>query len=302
MARLVRAEGGDSISGLTRRPVPHEAPAPVAEVVDHPLLAAYKSQVSTYYSLPQEIWAKRDGTPVFSPSEVAKCPRELYYAYTHTTPDPPKPRRPVQARIPDVGNGLHAERQRHLKKMPDALTKAGEPVRFRVKVIDGKPAIETTFEREFTRGGVTFKIRGRLDGIIEFLDDSGAVIGEAVLDWKIKTLKKKLAPKAVEREVEKYVPQMVAYKAITDIPIAIIDLESAQKDWSKDLDDGDVEPRLLEISDEQVAELLDKLAMVTHHVKTRTLPEREYDDFYCKNFCPFFQTCDRDTYGKGEAA
>jgi CRISPR/Cas system-associated exonuclease Cas4 (RecB family) len=231
----------------------------------------------------------------FSPSEVSKCARELYYLYTGEEPDPTKPRRPVRARIPDVGNGLHTERQRHLRRMPEALAAAGKDVRFRVKEIDGKAAIETTFEREIEHRGETFKIRGRVDGILEFLDGEGNVIGEAVWDLKVKTLKKKLTPRNIEKEVDKYKLQMASYRVLTDIPVAIIDFESSQKDWSNDGPNADVEPRIIELTDDLVTQLLDKLAYVTQCVRTRTVPEPERNEFYCRELCPFAGACYRDS-------
>lgn len=200
----------------------------------------------------------------------------------------------MRARIPDVGIGLHAERQRHLYQMPEALRKAGTPVRFRVKEIGGKPAIEKTFEREIERNGEKFKIRGRVDGILEFLDESGKVIGEAVWDLKCKTLKRKLSERNIEREIEHYAPQMACYRVLTGIHVAIIDFESTQKDWSNDAPNADVAPRLIELTDDLVAQVLDKLAYVARCVREKTPPPQEYDSFYCRELCPYSQVCARD--------
>lgn len=261
------------------------------------MLQLYNTQVDNYYSLPEEKWAKNEMR--FSPSEAAKCPRELYYMYQNETPNEPQPRRPLRARIPDVGHGLHELRQQHLMKMVDVLAKKDIQPTFRVKKIDDIPQIETRFMKELTHRGESFKISGRLDGILEFYNEDGEHIGDAVWDLKAKTLKRKLSQ--IDRENKKYIPQMVCYRIITGIPFAIIEYESAQKDWGKDDPNGDVRRVMIEITDEMVKTVLDKFAYVTACVRTNTVPAMEVEDYYCANLCPFSGACHRDNKANMEA-
>lgn len=261
------------------------------------ILQLYNQQVDSYYSLPEEKWAKTEMR--FSPSEAAKCPRELFYMFKNEPTDPPQPRRPLRARITDVGHGLHSQRQEHLIKMDDALMKKGIQPTFRVKKIDDTPAIEAKFKKEIEYRGEVFSISGRLDGILEFYNEDGEKIGEAVWDLKAKTLKRKLSQ--LDRENKKYLPQMVCYRILTDIPFAIIEYESAQKDWGKDEPNGDVRRVIIEITDDMVKAVLDKFAYVTACVRTETIPEMVRDDYYCRELCPYSGSCDRDNQANLES-
>ncbi|UJF36584.1 hypothetical protein [Paenibacillus hexagrammi] len=111
-------------------------------------------------------------------------------------------------------------------------------------------------------------------------------------DLKAKTLKRKL--NQLDRENKKYIPQMVCYRIITDIPFAIIEYESAQKDWGKDEANGDVRRVMIEITDDMVKKVLDKFSYVTACVRTSTVPEMERDQYYCENLCPYSGACHRD--------
>lgn len=269
---------------------------PTADV--HPLLQLYTEQVDAYYSITDKPWSKTKYR--FSPSEAAKCPRELFYAFMGEEAQP-KPKTPLQNRVPTAGDGVHAVRQAKLLEMERVLPQRGIPIRFRIKRIDGKPAIETSKAVEIDHKGEHFTVSGRADAIIEFIDENGEIIGQTIWDLKTKTLKKKLSPKNLEKEVAKYAPQMVCYKILFDIDHAILEFESLQKEWG-DEPNADVRRVLLELTDDLVREVLDKFAYVTACVRTETLPEMEADSYYCANFCPYEAACHRDSLATGLGA
>lgn len=302
IGRLTKRPADESES---RKPAPKSSAKSPSEPVElchdplgHELLQLYNEQVDHYYSLPEKKRPKQGMT--FSPSEAALCPRQLFYMFINEQPDEPQPRRPLRTRIPDVGHGLHELRQKHLNKMPTVLDGEGFIPKFRVKPLEEGPAIEASFEKEIQHKGESFKIRGRLDAILEFYNEDGEYVGDVVWDLKAKTLKRKLSQ--LDRENKKYIPQMVCYYILTDIRFALIEYESAQKDWGKDDPNGDVRRVIIEITESMAKKVLDKFAYVTACVRTGTVPEMERDDYYCANLCPFAGACHRDNQANLESA
>lgn len=253
------------------------------------LAQLYKRQTDAYYSLPRQHWPKREIR--FSPSSAGECSRKLFYELTNAELDVPKPQIPFQARVPRVGDGLHHANQEDAKKMDVALSDAGIKPSWRVKRVDGRPAIEIDYDKTFTVDDVDVRIKGRLDAVIEFINEQGEVTDEAVLDWKIKMQMSKLAPSNIVRETEHYRPQMVAYTLLTGIPNVIIEYESAQKPkWgdAEDAKDDEVYVHIVPTDEERQA-LLDKFSAILRHIRDKTMPDAE-EGYHC-NFCPFTKTC-----------
>jgi CRISPR/Cas system-associated exonuclease Cas4 (RecB family) len=254
--------------------------------------------VTAFYSLPDKKWKKK--SVVFSPSSAGECSRKLYYEFTDAEQDPPKPKVAWQGRVSRVGDGLHIINQEDAKKMPSELLANGIQPDWRVKTLeDGRPAIEAKYERTFTveLDGETFevKIRGRLDAIIEFINEDGEVDAEAILDYKIKTRLAKLAPSSIRSEIAKYRPQMTAYTLITDIPNVIIELESSEKPKWSDTDDPNRDEKYPHIvpTDAERQQLLQKFAAIVRCIRDGTVPAAEKS--YGCTFCPFQQQCQKDS-------
>jgi hypothetical protein len=194
-----------------------------------------------------------------------------------------------------VGDGLHYVNQEDAVKMPSVLLENGIQPTWRVKTLEnGKPAIEAEFKRTFTVDDVEVTIKGRLDAILEFLDENGEVTDEAVLDYKIKGQLKKLAPSSLQREIQKYKPQMIAYTLLTDIGNVLIEFESAQKpDW-KDGDNAKPDEQYVHLvpTDEERDAVLQKFAAIVRCIRDGIVPEPQRD--YGCTFCPFQQQCEKD--------
>lgn len=284
--------------GLTRRGNPEDEKRTAARTANtvqpsqekDELLTIYTEQINLYYSLPDKPRKKVSEIPVFSPSEAAMCPRELFFIYSPDyEPNEPQPQKPIRKRIPDVGTALHLIRQERLKKMAAELERRGFPVRVRVKTMEnGKPAIEVDFEKTVTHRDETFTIKGRLDAILEITDHNGEV-HTVIWDLKAKTLKSKL--RKIDQEVDKYKYQMACYRILTDIRKAILEFESTQKDWSRDGATDDVVPVLIDLTDDLVAQVLDKYAYVTACLRNGIVPEMEPNAYYCANLCKYSDAC-----------
>ena len=236
----------------------------------------FQDQIEALYSIPQKTWPRKEIK--FSPSQLGKCGRELFYLNTNAQQDAPKPVTPWKGRVPRNGEGVHQVTQKDYLEMHKKLAENNMPVRFVMK------EVEKVLRREFVVDGSKVLISGRCDGIL--LDTK---TGQLIV-WEKKT-KDKSSNLTKIKDPSDYILQCIAYAAVLEIYDVILEVESLQKpQWSRD-DAQDTKYFHVQVTKEQVDKLLHRLAKIVKSVETGVVPPKETDK--CM-FCSFKTRCQGD--------
>lgn len=256
-----------------------KAKRPKQEVVvpERTVADDFHDQVEIFYSLPRKPWPRKEVK--FSPSQLGKCDRELYYMNIEAPVDPQELLIPWRARIPRNGTGVHEVTQNDYKEMKAKLEAAGYPCRF----------VFTDFERIGRRvynvDGAKVVISGRCDGVM--LDTES---GEHLL-WEKKCKDKRSNWTKMKEPQEEHILQAIAYYLLFGIRECVFEIEVLQKpQWSK-INETDIKYFYHETTDEEAQGLLKRLANIVAAVEAGEPPKRQPDK--CM-FCPYKNHCRED--------
>ena len=249
---------------------------------------------------------RRTDMVLFNPSAAGKCPRELFYKNTTIQPDGLN-LFPYNRRWADNGTAVHARIQRDLlyaqKLLPSnpfRVMTAGELLGDLVNPNRAElPAWENNvlITKEFCHNGAVFAIRGMCDGYLWY---KGKPIN---LEIKTKsTTVAAVGTYSMKEPMHSHVMQCICYSILfrgdpyeDRVDTSIIYYESLAKDaWTKGAEARpDTRAFQINVTKEMRIQLLDKFAMVVHHVETGEIP---YADTSKCQFCPYKSTCE----GMGE--
>lgn len=236
----------------------------------------FQDQVDALYSIPQKPWPRKEVK--FSPSQLGKCGRELFYLNTNAQADPPKPVTPWKGRVPRNGEGVHNATQKDYSEMHIKLANNGMPCRFKMQ------QVEQVLRREFMVDGSKVVLSGRCDGILLDTETGQLIVWEKKTKDKSSNLTKIKDPSA-------YILQCIAYATVLGIYDVILEVESLQKpQWSKD-EAQDTKYFHVQVTREQCDELLHRLAGIVKSIETGVLPQKELDK--CM-FCSYKNICQGD--------
>lgn len=237
----------------------------------------FHDQIEMLYSIPQKNWPRKEVK--FSPSQLGKCARELYYLNTNAPLDPPQPVTPWKARLPRNGEGVHQATQRDYLEMHKKLQEAGLDWRF--KMIE----VEKPLRGEFKVNGFKVVISGRCDGILQDRLTGDLFVYEKKTKDKASNLTK------IKEPQPEHILQGIAYALALKIPRVIFEIESLQKpQWSRD-DGVDQKHFFVQVTDEQCDELLERLAGIVRAIEKVEVPPKELDR--C-TFCNYKEVCASD--------
>ncbi|MGN7387761.1 hypothetical protein [Sporosarcina sp. SAFN-015] len=250
---------------------------------------ALDSQIHAWYVSPPKVWPQK---PYFSPSSLGSCPRELYLKAKGAKRDNFR-RPPHQARQAKMGTLTGDMIQRELlfiEKHYERLT--GNAPRFRfLRDEQGRPRFEEFAKAnvKVTHNGETFYLSGAPDGIMEYITDDGEAI-RVGLEIKSKaSTAAKTSHYSMREPDASHRQQATAYARMFGCSYyVVLYLNLAKKGWFMSDEDYAKTPDLrafcLRITDEDIAQVLDKPAYVTRCVREGTPPPLSLDDWTFNGF------------------
>ena len=168
--------------------------------------------------------------------------------------------------------------QADMRLMHAKLTEHNLPCRF--KLLDTEKVLRKTFDVD----GTPVTISGRLDALLLDTQTSEIII------WEYKT-KDKLSNLAKIKDATPYMMQCISYAAVLEIYSCILQIESLQKPaWGR-VDSKDSKYFYVQVTPEQVAQLLHRLASIVKAVEAKKPPKKQPD--LCM-FCQYKNTCRKD--------
>ncbi|MHC8516807.1 hypothetical protein [Sporosarcina sp. ITBMC105] len=250
---------------------------------------ALDSQIHAWYVNPPKVWPQK---PYFSPSSLGSCPRELYLKAKGAKRDAGR-RPPHQARQAKMGTAAGDMIQRELlfiEKHYERLT--GNAPRFRfLRDEQGRPRFEEFAKAnvKVTHNGETFYLSGAPDGIMEYITDDGEAI-RVGLEVKSKaSTAAKTSLYSMREPDASHKTQATAYARMYGCDYyVVLYLNLAKKGWFMSDEDYAKTPDLrafcLRITDEDIAQILDKPAYVTRCVRENTPPPLDLDEWTFNNY------------------
>lgn len=272
--------------------VPSVHTPPVADsdqALAEALATQFQAQVDAFYAIPRK-HRPRDRI-VFSPSGVTKCARELYYAHSGAIYDT-EPLIAWRERRNRNGEAVHVATQNDLFKLEESLRGIGVTPRFRFL------EAEISGEKSYSVNGRTVTIRGRADGKIAVLDDTGDKEMEIIgFEFKTKTRREQLTKIVKSGPQLDHTAQTVAYSLIWGVRKWLFVYHCLQTPKWNEVEGIDQVAFLTEVEEEQERRLLVKLSKVVEAIEEKALPAAELDK--C-GFCRFKTQCRADGGYKGE--
>lgn len=255
------------------------------------------AQIHRWYSDPPQVWPKR---PYFSPSSANSCPRELYVKAKGGKRDNFK-RQPHQARWQHIGTEIGSIIQRDLlfiEKHYERLT--GNSPRFKFERVSGfyedRPAFEDFAKTNalVEHAGERFYLYGAPDGIMQYVTDDGEIIRVGLEIKSKQTTPARTSLHSMKGPEESHVKQTVAYShmyAKDGKPIdyyVILYVNASKQSWVMTDEQYEKTPDIrafcIEITDEDRAQLFDRLAEINRAIRTDSAPKLSLEDWTFNNF------------------
>lgn len=247
------------------------------------------SQIHAWYVNPPKVWPQK---PYFSPSSVSSCPRELYVKAAGAKRDQ-FPQQPHQNRWKKIGTAIGDLIQRELLFIEKHFAKqTGNEPRFKfLRTKDGQPAFEdfAKLNRKVTHNGETFNLYGAPDGIMEYTTDSGEKIRVGLEIKSKQGTPARTSHYSMKEPDSSHAAQVVAYSAMYGCDYYVILYVNASKQgWNMSAEQyaktPDIRAFCKRITDEDRAQLFDKLSAQTKAQRTGDKPPIDLDNFTFNNY------------------
>lgn len=225
--------------------------------------------------------------PIFRPSGVSKCPRDLYYIVTKGEKDE-QVLYPFQKRWTRNSSAVHDAVQKDFLYMEKYLENPAFVIH---RNEQGYPAWEEHIKtfKVIEHKGEKFALSGMMDGILQYRD--GSLIG---FEFKTKSNSVgQVGTYKLKDAMDSHKMQCIAYSLMFGLEEFIIMYEAIAKDqWSAGENAKlDLRTFYYRPTKQEKLDLLDKLAYVSKSIKANDIPEK--DTTKCL-FCEYKTLCESE--------